>query len=531
MRFFGKLLAVSIALTGLGSFALSQPAGGDRNAEAQTQKQADPSRDSAPQPRRASENRDASRQPGVLSLLPADSTTSHTLTIGNRALDYTATAGTIGLRDLSGEQTAAVFYTAYVAKGGTPARPVTFVFNGGPGAASAFLHLGLVGPRILDFGPSGRDGANARLIDNPQSWLEFTDLVLIDPVGTGWSRAAKQDDAGKFYGVTPDAQAIAKVIALYLANTGRIAAPKYLFGESYGGLRALKVAESLNHDQGIIVSGIVMLSPYLEGRLNFDATRFALGAALQLPSLAAAEMERTNSFDRSKIQDAERFAMTDYLTTLAGPEPEGRDAERFYARIAELTGMPIEDVRRTRGYIRDLYIKRAGGKLATVVSAYDGAVVASDPYPESNRSSGNDPVLDGFVRGYGGAFVDYARSELGFKTEMTYSLLTDGISEKWDWKGAGGRFREVSMSGDIRELLSINPQLRILIAQGYSDLVTPYMVSRYVVDHIPQSIRQNRLSLNVYQGGHMLYTSHATRVAFTEDAKRFFQTAPGATGE
>src|SRR5262249_57183820 len=173
-----------------------------------------------------------------------------------------ATAGTFPLIDTAGERKAEVFYTAYVAGGADGAsRPVTFVFNGGPGAASAFPHLGLVGPRLVDFGPQGRDGAAARLRDNPETWLAFTDLVLIDPVGTGWSRAPKPDDANGFYSVRRDAESIAKVIALYLAKNGRTASPKYLLGESYGGFRAVKVAKSLQHDQGIVVSGLVMVSP------------------------------------------------------------------------------------------------------------------------------------------------------------------------------------------------------------------------------------------------------------------------------
>src|SRR5262249_52832891 len=158
------------------------------------------------------------------------------------------------------ERKAAIFYTAYVARDAEAAtRPVTFVFNGGPGAASVYLHLGLVGPKVLDFGPSGRDGAASRLRDNPDSWLAFTDLVLIDPPGTGWSRAAKADDKS-FYGVRADAQLMAKVIALYLSRNGRSASPKYLLGESYGGFRAAKVAHTLQQEQGTVVSGTIMVS-------------------------------------------------------------------------------------------------------------------------------------------------------------------------------------------------------------------------------------------------------------------------------
>ncbi len=233
---------------------------------------------------------------GVLRLLPADAVTEHSIDTSRGKLAYTATAGTLAFYDQSGEQSASVFYTAYVANNAAANRPLTFVFNGGPGAASAFLHLGLVGPRILDFGPEARDAAHATLRDNPDTWLAFTDLVLIDPIGTGWSRAAKPDDAKHFWSVKSDAEAMAKAIALYVAKNNRAGSPKYLFGESYGGFRAAKTARALQRDQGITINGIVMLSPLLEGWLTFGDDSSALHAALQLPSLAAAELERTHTF-------------------------------------------------------------------------------------------------------------------------------------------------------------------------------------------------------------------------------------------
>src|SRR6202011_1815284 len=208
-------------------------------------------------------------------------------------------------------RTAALFYTAYVAKSAGANRPVTFVFNGGPGAASAYLHLGLGGPKILEVGSDGRDAAAARLRDNPQTWLAFTDLVLVDPIGTGWSRAAKPDNTG-FYGVGSDAQAMAKAIALYLAHTGRTAAPKYVLGESYGGFRALKVARALHENQGLVVSGIIMVSPLIDGSLVFGGDHLALKAAVQLPSMAAAELERRHAFTPEALAAAERFALTEY---------------------------------------------------------------------------------------------------------------------------------------------------------------------------------------------------------------------------
>src|SRR5262245_5242838 len=270
--------------------------------------------------RPAAEQRQAEQS--VLRLLPADAVSEHTIETVAGRLDYTATAGTLSLLDQSGERSAAVFYTAYVAKTPDQAkRPVTFVFNGGPGAAPAYLHLGLVGPRIVDFGPGHRDATASRLQDNPNTWLAFTDLVLIDPVGSGWSRPAKPDGGSAFWGVRRDAEAMAKVIYLYLSHNQRSASPKYLLGESYGGFRAAKVARALKRDQGITVSGIIMVSPLLESALIFGGTRFALGAALQLPSLAATELERRDEFSKERLAEAERFALSEYLTTLAGRRP------------------------------------------------------------------------------------------------------------------------------------------------------------------------------------------------------------------
>lgn len=476
--------------------------------------------DEASPPAGHAQRTESAADSGLLALLPKDSITEHQLEISGRSLAYTATAGTLDLYDQGGKRSAAVYYTSYLAKDdkkGRP-RPITFVFNGGPGAASAFLNLGLVGPRVLDFGPSGRDGANAKLIDNPQSWLDFTDLVLIDPIGAGWSRTAKADDAKNFYGVRQDAQAMAKVIALYLAHNNRIS-PVYLLGESYGGLRSAKVAGALRESQGIVVSGIVMLSPLIDGALTFGATRYALGAALQLPSLAAAELERHGVFSDDSVHAAETFALSDYLTTLAGPPPTGAAAEAFYKRVAGMTGLPLDVVTKSRGFIRDAYVKHLRGRDDAVVSRYDVTLAASDPYPESDSARGDDPVLDGFVRAYGGAFANYARNELGFRTEMTYELLADGVNSKWDW-GKGGRMT-VNANDDIRQLLATDPSFRLLIAHGYSDLVTPYAASKYIVEHLPPRLT-GRVTFKVYRGGHMLYTRADSRAAFTADARAFY---------
>jgi carboxypeptidase C (cathepsin A) len=470
-------------------------------------------------PSHAEQGRQEQNGPGVLSLLPADSVTEHSIDTPSGKLAYTATAGTFSLFDQSGERSAAVFYTAFVKKQSDRARPVTFVFNGGPGAGSAFLNLGLVGPRIAAFG-SGFDGANVRLIDNPDTWLAFTDLVLIDPVGTGWSRPAKPDGGSAFWGVHGDAESLAKVIALYVAKNSRISSPKFILGESYGGFRAAKVARALQTSQGIIVNGIVMVSPMLEGALQFGGDRFALGAALRLPSLAAAEMERKGTFSTAAQAQAEHFALTDYLSALAGPPLHGDAARAFYARVAQMTGVPEDIVARERGFIHDAYIKSLHAPEHKIVSQYDATFAVDDPNPESESPHGPDPFLDGFIRAFGGAFVAYARDELGFKPEMTYNLLASEISGKWDWH-EGGR-GQPSVAEDLRQLLALSPSFRLMIAHGYSDMVTPYSDSRYVLDHIPASVDGERAELKLYRGGHMFYVDAQSRKAFSADARTMY---------
>ena len=465
--------------------------------------------------------------PGYPRKLPPDAVTSHTLALPGRTLSFKATAGTIKLMDGKGSELSDVAFVAYLLDGAeAKSRPVTFVFNGGPGAASAFLHLGLVGPKLVDFGPQGRDGAAARLRDNPQTWLEFTDLVLIDPVGTGWSRTAKPDDAASFWNVNRDAESVAKIVALYVARNGRSTSPKYLLGESYGGFRAVKVAKVLQREQGIIVSGILMLSPLLDSGFLFGGDRFALGAALQLPSLIATELERRQSFSDSALAEGERFALNEYLTTLAGPPPAGEKAKAFYARLAQLSGLPVETVTQSRGLIRDAYLKHLRAGQDQVVSRYDASFAAADPYPEAYSAEGPDPILDGFVRALGGAFVGYARDQLGYKTDITYALLASEASRRWVWH-EGGRWAPPSVQDDIRDLLAVDPSLRILIAHGYSDMVVPYAVTRYVLDHLPQIGAPGRVELKLYRGGHMFYLDDAPRRAFSADAKAFFL-SPGS---
>ncbi|PZQ50754.1 MAG: carboxypeptidase [Rhodovulum sulfidophilum] len=453
---------------------------------------------------------------GILALLPADSTTHHVLETPEGPLRYVATAGTIELRNQSGAVSARMFYTAYTREDGGPERPITFAFNGGPGAASAYLHLGLAGPRIVELGPKGDDGATPALSDNPDSWLPFTDLVFIDPVGTGWSRAAGSDADRAFHGVRQDAESLAKMIALFTQRADRLSSPKYLLGESYGGFRAAKVATALRDSQGLLVSGIVMVSPMLEGRFLPGAAPDPLAAALQLPSLAAAELEREGRFSVAGVEAAERFAMTDYLVGLAGPEPRGAAGEAFYARVAEMTGIPSDLVARGRGFVGERYRRDSADG---VVSPYDAAEVVADAYPARSPDYNEDPVLDGYTRAYGPAFVSYAARELGYATPITYTLLNTEVNRRWDWPdGRAG----ASASDDLADLFSVLPSFRLAIFHGYGDTLTPYRVSQYVVDQLPSALTEDRALLRTYRGGHMFYTDPASRHAVAEDARAFY---------
>ena len=456
---------------------------------------------------------------GVLSLIPDDSLTRHSLSTSSGDLAYEATAGTLDLFGQDGELSAKVFYTAYVAESRSAGRPITFVFNGGPGAASAYLHLGLVGPRILEFDRRARDGTTPSLSDNPDSWLPFTDLVLIDPVGTGWSRASGGDVADRFYGVRQDADSLAKVIALYVQENDRLESPKYLLGESYGGFRAAKVASILKDRQGMLVSGIVMVSPFIEGRFLTSTEEDPLSAALLLPSIAAARMEHDDQFAPEKLADAERFAMNDYLVSLAGPPPTGDESVEFYRRVSQMTGIPENDVEAGRGFVGGFLAKSMAGR-DEIVSRYDSAVAAPDAYPEQTYVRNDDPVLDGYTRAYGSAFAIYAARELGYECRLTYDLLNTEVNRRWDWRGSRST---ASASDDIRDLLSVIPSFRLMIVHGYSDTLTPYGVSRFVLDHIPPALASDRTELRVYRGGHMFYTNPESRQTLTQDMRAFYK--------
>ena len=378
----------------------------------------------------------------VLRLLPADSVTEHSVEIPAGTLGYTATAGTLSLFDQSGDRSAAIYYTAYVAKNAEAAsRPITFAFNGGPGAASAFLTLGLVGPRIaelMDNDPRRPGCATIRRPGSPSPIWSWS--IRSAPAGAAPpSRTAPAPSTAcgamprrwpsSWRSTSPRTAAARRRNICWAKATAAIAPSRW---------RARCSASRASR------SGIVMVSPLMEAALMFSGNRFALGAALQLPSLAAAELERKGKFTPEAQAEAERFAMNEYLVTLAGAPPKGDRAREFYARLAEVSGLPEAVVTRSRGFIRDAYVKHLRSAERKIVSHYDATYAVADPYPDRETARGPDPLLDGLTRAYGSAFANYARDELGYKSDMTYVLLASDISGKWDWGEGGGRARPAS---------------------------------------------------------------------------------------
>jgi len=211
--------------------------------------------------------------------------------------------------------------------------------------------------------------------------------------------------------------------------------------------------------------------------------------------------------------------MTDYLVSLSGPAPKGAAADALYARLSDLTGVPKDAIAQSRGFLGDIYAKQTVREAGRILSPYDASYSAPDPFPETGFDRSDDPVLDGFTRAYGAAFVSYARNDLKFACDMTYALLAEDVNHRWDWNG---NRLGADATGDIRELLSTISTFRLLIAHGYSDALTPYGASRYVLDHLPEPLAAGRAGLKLYRGGHMFYTRADSRKAIADDARAFY---------
>ena len=461
------------------------------------------------------------------SQLPPASITHHTIKVGGVPLDYTAEAGTLALPGSGGKTAANIFYVAYTRDPKNTKRPLTFVFNGGPGAAATYLHLGGIGPRVVEVNAKGElQGPPPALGDNPSTWLDMTDLVFVDPVGTGYSRASEAKDEEKFWGVEQDTDALADFVRLYLIKSARMLSPVFLMGESYGGFRAASLARALQKSGTNSPSGVVLISPVLEFSLLYGEDYDPLSWALGLPSLAAVNLEKKGITTRdalaSGLKEAETYALSDYLVELSsGAEAGGKAAS---GTVARLTGLPLDVVERRQARISpSFFIKEFDRANSQVLSRYDGSVSSPDPNPTSSWPSGPDPVLDATVPLWTAAFVQYSSSELDYKTDETYRLLNRDARNKWDFGTSPTRQGYAGVIDEVQEARSANPALEVLIAGGYTDLITPYLASSFLVGQLPSLPRAAPIQVKTYAGGHMLYLRPDSREALKQDAKAMYE--------
>ncbi|HME22577.1 MAG TPA: peptidase S10 [Acetobacteraceae bacterium] len=461
---------------------------------------------------------------GETARLPADVTTRHTLELPGRTLHFQATAGAIRLTDEQRAPRADLAFVAFQLDNAEPAhRPVTFAFNGGPGFASAWLSVGAVGPWRIALGhDAGAPSASPEPMPNAETWLDFTDLVFIDPAGTGYSRvlAGTADARRRLWSVDGDIEYLAEAIRRWLDRFDRSVSPKYLLGESYGGFRAPRLTRELAVNQGTGVSGLVLLSPKLDFGGNSSAFD-PFDYVTRLPSMAAAARAADGAVTRAGLVDVEHYATTDYLLDLTRGERDAEAIARRSARVAEFTGLNPALVRHHHGLIDNSVflheLERARGRVG---SSYDATVTIADPFPLEPLSEYPDPVLEGLRAPISSAMVALYATRLNWHPDSAYRLLNAQVFRQWHW---GNRIWNPPQSMEpMRTALALDPHLAVLIAHGLFDLVTPYLATQLLIDQVPEAGIADRIHLSVYPGGHMFYTGDASRAALRDEAARLF---------
>jgi carboxypeptidase C (cathepsin A) len=510
-----------------------------RQSQAQSQAQPAPGQ---PAPPAAQSNRDSPEEPAnrrAGAPLPPEARSEHAVQIGGAEVRFSATVGALRVGNPAGRELGDMGFIAYVRAGLSAdearRRPVVFAFNGGPGSASTWLHLGALGPWRLPLKPEQiTPSATAELLPNEETWLTFADVVFIDPVGTGYSRIAEAQGAENgsesarrfFYSVNGDAESVADFIQTWLRKYERLSSPKVIVGESYGGIRAPKVVHLLDTRFGVGIGTMILISPVLdfEGRSGTSTMQYA---AL-LPSLAASHLERQGKTpSRDVLGDAERYARSDYLVDLLrGP----RDAEavaRVSSRVATLTGLKEDTVRKLAGrvggnaYIREVYRERE-----LIASSYDSSVTGLDPNPYALVSRYDDPFSTGLLAPMTSAMIELY-GKLGYRTDRRYLMLGADANRSWQWGNSTTPAESVS---DLRAALALDTKLHVLVAHGFTDLVTPYGASAMILDQLPAYGNASRVALKVYPGGHMFYARDPSRIAFRRDAQEVIVRSREAQG-
>lgn len=457
--------------------------------------------------------------------LPAAQSTFHRISVAGQELAFRATAGAMTLENEQGEPEAEIAYVAYIREGtAAEARPVTFAVNGGPGAASAYLHLGVLGPWLL---PMEEErivpSQSIALQDNSESWLAFTDLVFIDPVETGFSRLLDSSESvrERYLSVEGDIEALARFVTRWLMEEGRLASPTYFVGESYGGFRGPLLAEALQIDQGVGLRGMILLSPVLDFGWWAQPDHSPMPFLSSLPSYAAAGMERAGTFSEEELRAAEDYAAGDFVVDLLRGVQEEAVLERLADRLAEITHLPRDLLRDHEGRLDMRTIMRElAGDEDLVVSPYDTTIVGDAPLRGRRWSRTPDPVLDAMTAPLTSAMLAHYRDRLEWVAKRRYHLLNRDVNRSWSWGEGRGQPEAV---GALQRVLALDPKLQVLVVHGYTDLVTPYFASELILRQLRDFTGPKRVRQANYRGGHMFYTRPDSRQAFRDDARQLYQ--------
>jgi carboxypeptidase C (cathepsin A) len=458
--------------------------------------------------------------------------TQHTLKVNGQELNYTATTGYLTLREENGKERANIFFIAYTKRGVTdPAtRPVTFSFNGGPGSSSVWLHLGALGPRrilMTDEGQALRPPY--QLVDNEHTWLTDTDLVFIDPVMTGYSRPAEGVDKKEFLGYTEDVQSVGDFIRLWTTRFERWGSPKFLAGESYGTTRAAGLSGYLQDRHGLYLNGLVLISSIL----NFQTARFERGNdlpySLFLPTYAAIAWyhKKLPAFPDLKtlLPQVEQFALNEYTLALSkGDRLSPAERQRVVAQLQRFTGLSATYLEQTNLRINiQRFCKELLRAERKTVGRLDGRLTGHD-YDYAGETNEFDPSYNAAIYGpYTTALNDYLRRELKYENDLPYEILT-GRVQPWNYNNVQNQYLNVAET--LRQAISKNPYLHVLVGNGYYDLATPYFATDYTFSHLEldPSLRAN-VSMTYYPSGHMFYIHQPSLVQFKLDVAKFFQQA------
>ena len=468
---------------------------------------AQPQQDAPPADKPAAAKPDAAKPDTKPEGLPDDKSTPQTITVNGKVLHYTATVGTIHLKDAMGKPTGDVMYTAYVLDKdkGAPDRPVLFALNGGPGASSVYLNLGAIGPKHVVFGNEGDSASDpATLSDNPGTWLDVTDEVFIDPIGTGFSKSLVDEAMTKklFYSPTPDIEYLSLVIYKWLVKNDRLLDKKYLIGESYGGYRGPRITHYLQSQLGVAMNGLVLVSPYLNPEEG-DGNLSPIPWMVTLPSITAAHLEAQHKLTDDAMQQVITYTEGDYASTLiAGPENKAA-TDTMIAKVTDMTGLDPTFVRFSGGRLETgAYLREVHREEGEIGSVYDSNVKLPDPFPFAPDQQGNDPILESIIAPTTTAMVDFITHTVGWKTEARYYALSYDVNNAWDRNSEDLRKGAVE---DLRESIAADPKLSVLIVHGWNDLSCPFMGSVLTQNQMPAKLAA-QVQIHEFPGGHMFYT-------------------------